>query len=95
MPNDRKIKLLKIFEERFKKIKKLPDSQSQFIIGDDAARVYIRYSKVHPGGRTFFGLRKVDLQQLEGHNSFICFLLDDNSPPVFVPYSDFEELFII
>src|SRR5271170_8093815 len=92
MPNIHKQNFLKTLEKRFSKIIKLPDSQSQFIIGDNAARIYVRYSKVHPGNRNFFGLRKVDLRQLEGHNSFICFLLDDNSPPVFVPYSDFEEL---
>ena len=60
---------------------------------EDAARIYIRYSKVHSGGRTFFGLRKVDLRQLEGRNGFLCFLLDDGSPPLFVPYADFEEIF--
>jgi hypothetical protein len=38
-------------------------------------------------------LREVDLRQLEGHNSFLCFLLDDGSPPVFIPYADFEEIF--
>jgi hypothetical protein len=64
-------------------------------LGDDAARVYIRYSKVHPRGRAFFGLRDVDLRQLEGHNSFLCFLLDDGSAPVFAPYADFEEIFRI
>ncbi len=93
MPNIHKLEFLKTLENRFHKLHKLSDSQSQFIIGDDAARLYIRYSKVHSGGRTFFGLRAVDLRQLEGHNSFICFLLDDGSQPIFVPYADFEELF--
>ncbi len=64
-----------------------------FVLGDDAARIYIRYSRVHEGGRAFFGLREVDLRQLEGHNSFLCFLLDDGSPALFIPYSDFEEVF--
>jgi hypothetical protein len=50
---------------------------------------------VHGGGRTFFGFRAVDLRELEGHNSFLCLLLDDGSPPVFIPYSDFEEIFHI
>jgi hypothetical protein len=72
---------------------KIKGSESLFVIGQDAARIYIRYSKVHPGGRTFFGLREVDLRQLEGFNSFLCFLLDDGSEPLFVPYADFEEIF--
>ena len=55
--------------------------------------MYFRYSKVHPVGRAFFGLREADLRQLEGQNSYICFLLDNGTPPVFVPYADFEEVF--
>ena len=79
--------------QRFGELRKLPRSRSLFALGDDAARVYIRYSKVHPRGRTFFGLRDIDLRQLEGHNSFLCFLFDDGSPPIFIPYADFEEVF--
>jgi hypothetical protein len=67
--------------------------KSLFTLGDEAARIYFRYSKVHPNGRTFFGLREVDLRQLEGRNAFICLLLDDGSAPLFIPYADFEELF--
>jgi len=78
---------------RFGELKKVKGSESLFVIGDEAARIYFRYSKVHAGGRTFFGLREVDLRQLEGHNSYLCFLLDDDSPPLFVPYADFEEVF--
>jgi hypothetical protein len=48
---------------------------------------------VHSGGSGFFGLREVDLRQLEGHNAFLCFLLDDGSAPLFVPYGDLEEVF--
>jgi len=93
MPNIHKSQLLSNFQKRFGEVHKLDDSQSLFVIGDNAARVYIRYSKIHPGGKTFFGLRKSDLDQMEGHNSFICFLVDNNSPPIFVPYVDFEEVF--
>ncbi len=93
MANVVKQRLVDGLRERFGELRKLPRSQSLFIIGDDAARIYIRYSKVHEGGRTFFGLREIDLRQLEGHNSFICFILDDGSPPLFVPYAEFEEVF--
>jgi hypothetical protein len=72
---------------------KIPGGNSLFILGNDAARIYFRYSKVHEDGRTFFGLRDVDLRQLEAHNSFICFIVDNGSPPVFVPFADFEEIF--
>jgi hypothetical protein len=93
MSNPHKTKVLDDLRQRFGQVRKVKASESLFVIGDEAARVYFRYSRVHPGGRTFFGLREVDLRQLEGHNSYLCFLLDNGSPPVFVPYSDFEEVF--
>lgn len=93
MANIYKNKNLDLLSSKFGELHKIPSSQSLFTIGNNAARIYFRYSKVYPNGHTFFGLRKVDLQQLEGHNSFICFLLDNGSPPIFVPYSDFEEIF--
>ena len=93
MGNPIKAKVLDDLRRRFGELKKVKGSESLFVIGDEAARIYFRYSKVHAGGRTFFGLREVDLRQLEGHNSYLCFLLDDDSPPLFVPYADFEEVF--
>lgn len=93
MANAHKVRLLDAIRQRFGDYRKLPGSQSLFTLGDDAAVIYIRYSKVHELGRTFFGLRSSDLRQLEGRNSFICFLLDSGAPPVFVPYADFEEVF--
>lgn len=93
MSNLPKLKVLDDLQRRFGEIRKLKGSESLFVVGKEAARVYFRYSKVHDRGRTFFGLRKVDLRRLEGHNSYICFLLDNNSQPLFVPYADFEEVF--
>lgn len=93
MPNVHKIRLLDALRDRYGELRRLASSQSLFTLGKDAARIYVRYSKVHSGGRTFFGLREVDLRQLEGYNAFLCFLLDDGSPPLFVPYADFEEVF--
>lgn len=93
MANIHKNELLATIGDRYGAISRLPGSQSLFIIGNNAARVYFRYSKVHEGGKTFFGLREIDLRQLEGHNSFLCFQLDDGTPPVFIPFADFEEVF--
>lgn len=93
MPNLYKIGILESLRNKFGELHKIKGSESLFKIGEDAARVYIRYSKVHPGGRSFFGLREVDLRHLEGHNAFLCFVLDDGSAPLFVPYGDFEEVF--
>ena len=93
MANPYKSQVIESLRRRFGEIRKIKGSESLFVIGDEAARIYFRYSKVFPGGKTFFGLREVDLRQLEGHNSYLCFLLDDGSPPLFVPYADFEEVF--
>ncbi len=93
MPNPHKAALLKAVAEQVGELHKLAGSNSLFSVGDDLARIYFRYSKVHANGRTFFGLRDVDLRELAGHNSYICFFLDDGSSPLFVPYADFEELF--
>ena len=93
MPNVYKADALEELRRRFGQLRRLSGSQSLFSMGDEAARIYVRYSKIHDGGRTFFGLRDVDLRQLEGHNAFICFLRDDGTPPVFVPFADFEEVF--
>lgn len=93
MANPYKSQVIEALQQRFGEIRKIKGSESLFVVGDEAARVYFRYSKVYSGGKTFFGLREVDLRQLEGHNSFLCFLLDDGSSPLFIPYADFEEVF--
>ena len=93
MPNLRKAEVVETLRQRFGDVRKVKGSDSLFIVGNEAAHIYFRYSKVHPRGRTFFGLRQVDLRKLGGHNAFLCFLLDDGSPPLFVPYADFEEVF--
>jgi hypothetical protein len=93
MANPYKSEVIESLQQRFGEVRKIRGSESLFVVGDEAARIYFRYSKVYPGGGTFFGLREVDLRQMEGHNSFLCFLVDDGSPPLFIPYADFEEVF--
>ena len=92
MPNPHKADLLTGIQERYGKLHKLPGSDSLFELGG-SLRIYVRYSKTHEAGRTFFGLRAVDLKQLEGQRSFICFITDDGAEPLFLPYADFEEVF--
>lgn len=94
MPNIHKSDLLSELRNRFGEVRKLEGSSSLFEVAG-STRIYIRYSKVHPRGRTFFGLRDLDLRQLEGHTSFLCFIIDDGSVPLFIPYSDFEEVLYI
>ena len=92
MPNPIRESFLSELKQRVGGLVKLPNSNSLFEIGKGVARVYIRYSKVHERGQTFFGLRKDDLRQLEGYQSFVVFLWDNQPSPMFLPYGAYEEL---
>ncbi len=93
MPNPAKVAFLDELKRRFGAIRKLENSQSLFEAGEGRTRLYLRYSKRHPGNRTFFGLRKVDLQALEGHQGVLCFIWGGHREPLFVPYGEFEDIF--
>lgn len=92
MPNPVRESFFSELKQRVGGLVKLPNSNSLFEIGKGVARVYIRYSKVHDRGQTFFGLRKDDLRQLEGYQSFVVFLWDNQPSPMFLPYGAYEEL---
>jgi hypothetical protein len=84
---------LEALGREFGGLAKLPGSQSLFDIAGGAARLYIRYSRLHGGQRTFYGLRREDLRRLEGRTSFVCFLWDGQSEPLLLPFADYEEVF--
>lgn len=93
MANKVKLDFLKTLADRYGTLRKLGGSLSLYAVGQDRARIYIRYSKVHNQHRAFYGLRDEDLRQLEGHPSLICFLWDDQKEPLFLRFSDYEEVF--
>lgn len=93
MPNSTKQEFLVELARRGGRVKQLEGSHSLFEIGDGGVRIYVRYSKLHSRKQTFYGLRKDDLRQLEGRQSVVCFLWDDQDEPLIVPFADFEELF--
>lgn len=88
MANDYKKDLLTAIEGHFGSTTRLPGSQSLIEL-QGGIRVYLRYSKIHSKGIAFYGLRQIDLNNLDGHDSYICFFTDQESP-LFIPYSDFE-----
>jgi len=92
MPNEFKKKFIIELNKRFGGFKRLPNSLSLFDIGEGQLRIYYRYSKIHSRSQTFYGLRKEDLKSLEGTNSVICFAWDNQSEPLFIPFSDYEEI---
>ncbi len=78
---------------RYGPLFKLARTQSLYELGKGVCRVYVRYSKLHSGRQTFFGLRREDLRQLEGHKAFISFLWDGQREPLLIPFAEFEEVF--
>jgi hypothetical protein len=92
MPKEAKVGFLEELEKRFGKIQKLPNSQSLYDIGNGAARLYVRYSKIHERHQAFYGLRQKDLHRLEGHLSFICLLWDKQADPLILPFANYEEV---
>lgn len=93
MPKPAKEQFLHELTRRYPSIKQSEHSRSLFEIRELGVRIYTRYSKVHPKGRTFFGLRRVDLDWLQGFHSLICFIWDHQENPLLIPYSDFESVF--
>ena len=93
MPNHTKIAFLEQLKARFGQPKKLEGTQSLFDIGSGVARLYVRYSKLHSSHATFYGLRREDLLELQGHRSYLCFLWDGQIEPLIVPFSEFEDVF--
>jgi hypothetical protein len=93
MPNQIKISFLRELEKRYGKSKRISSSLSLFDLGNNSIRIYIRYSKLHGRNQSFYGLRNEDLKLLEGINSVICFLWDNQNEPLFIPFSEFEDVF--
>jgi hypothetical protein len=93
MANTIKASFLQELQRRFGSYEKFGESLSLFKIKGTDVRIYIRYSKTHPGQKTWYGLRKSDLEQLEGHPSLLCFLWDEQIEPLIIPYADYEDVF--
>ena len=93
MADSTKTDFLETLESRFGRLEKLTHSQSLFQLRGHDIRLYVRYSKMHPGRRAFYGLRETDLRQLQGFESFIVFLWDNQLEPLFLPFRDYQELF--
>jgi hypothetical protein len=92
MPSPVATAFLADLESRWGRLRKLPNSNSLFEVAG-RVRVYLRYSKVHEARSTFFGIRKIDLLQLEGFPSFLCLFWDGQPAPLVIPYDDFREVF--
>jgi hypothetical protein len=79
--------------KRYGPYRKLGTSQSLYELNDSRVRLYLRYSKVHERNQTFYGLREEDLRQLAGHASAICLLWNEQTEPLVIPFSNYEDVF--
>ena len=93
MASEVKTRFIQALSSHYGPVHRANRSQSLYDIAGGQARIYVRYSRVHKGIKTFFGLRQEDLQTLEGRPSFLCFLWDGQDEPLMIPYSDYEDLF--
>lgn len=94
MANQIKAAFLAEIERRFGELKKLGGSSSLFEALDGRFRIYIRYSKLHERSQAFYGLRRQDLDRLQGVPSAICFLWDKQAEPLVVPAVVLHELLL-
>ena len=92
LPNPVKLAFLDKLTRKYGPVKKLEGSQSLYSISGGKVLIYIRYSKIHNGDRTFYGLRQEDLRRLQGQSAVVCFLNNGMSEPLIVPYSEYEDV---
>jgi hypothetical protein len=93
MASDSKSAFLVELSNRFGKLRKFGESLSLYKIEGTDIRIYIRYSRTYGGVRTWYGLREIDLHQLEGYPSLICFLWAGQDEPLMIPFSEYEDVF--
>lgn len=88
-----RLQALDALRDRYGSVRLLGGSQSLAQIGDSGPVIYLRYSKVHPGGRGFYGLREVDLARLDTSGvAFLAFLWDRSPQPLLLPWNAFRGL---
>lgn len=93
MENDVKTRFLENVTSKIGRPEKFGNSRSLFKIQGSDIRLYLRYSKIHERKIAFYGLRDIDLKQIEGFPSFICFLWEGQNEPLMIPFSEYEEVF--
>jgi hypothetical protein len=93
LANTVKEQFLRELSVRYGRPARITESQSLFDVGTGGLRFYVRYSRKHDRNSTFYGLRKIDLQLLEGRPALLCFLWNDQVEPLLIPFSHLEEVF--
>lgn len=98
MPNKYYLPIIKRIEENFGKIRRIGTGYTLFNIPSVDVNIYFRYSKISKASKnvnkTFYGLKKEDIQLMQTKKSFICLITDDESKNLFIPFQQFENYFL-
>lgn len=93
MPNNFVQELLEKIKADFGNLRKIGDGNSLYEIPSTGVLIYFRYSKLSKKGSystAFYGLRKPDIDLLQGRQSFICLVWDEQKSPILLPFNFFE-----
>jgi len=93
MPNNYVEDILSKIRADFGDVRKIGTGNSLFEVTSKGIVIYFRYSKLSRKGNSivaFYGLRKPDIDLLQGRQSFICLVWDDNKSPILLPFNLFE-----
>ena len=97
MNNAFRNKLISKLEEKYGKVQNAGNGHTLFYISSANFYVYFRYSKLSntakSAQKTFYGLRKEDLDLMQGKKSYICFLTNDDEKNVTLPFLQYENYF--
>jgi len=97
MNNEFRDNLINRLKTRYGNVKKSGNGHTLFYIPSADFYVYFRYSKLFGTGKsiqkTFYGLRKEDLDIMQGKKSYICFLTDDDERNITLPFLQYENYF--
>ena len=93
MPNNFVQDIIGKIKADFGNLRKLGDGNSLYEIPSTGVLIYFRYSRLFQKGNytaAFYGLRKPDIDLLQGKQSFICFVWDEDKSPILLPFNYFE-----
>lgn len=98
MANKYRSKIVKKLEEKYGKLKSIGEGHSLFLIPSVDIIIYFRYSKISQATKSiekaFYGLRREDIALMQSKKSFICFLTDDETKDIVIPFQQFESYFL-
>jgi hypothetical protein len=91
-------KIIQKIEASFGKAKRIGSGYTLFYFPSVDVIIYLRYSKISVASKnvlkTFYGLRKEDIDLMQTKKSFICLITNDENKNLFIPFQHFENYFL-